>query len=113
MDEPKPVTEWARWSLVCSLNGWLGVLIYRVPEAVRRGATLMDFGSSVLIVGSLAYLMCLAGTVAGVLALVRIRGDGYRGHRQAWAGLVLGGLPVLAGLGLQVWNLPRLLGARH
>lgn len=97
MDEPKPVTRWARASLECSFLGWMGGLflgcfaIVPPPDVFSPGGLIVLGGAA-----GLTYLLCVAGAFAGIVALLRIRSDGYGGRASAWAGLLLGGVPVLA-----------------
>lgn len=94
MDEPKPVTRWASASLECSVLSWAcGILLVIFAVGPSTGV-IADI--VLLCAAGLTYLLCAAGAFAGIVALVRIRSDGYGGWASAWAGLLLGDVPVLA-----------------
>jgi hypothetical protein len=107
MAATKPVTSWAVVSLVASVLGCLGFAA--LPAIYEHGmhgdTTGVSAGGALLFFGGLSIALGLLGIVAGVVALRRTRGGECGGRGLAWAGLVLGFLPLVVLLALAAHSL--------
>jgi len=95
MDNAKPTTSLAIASLICSVAAWLVLpLLLTINPTAGAG---VSGGLALLFVGSVAAILALLGIIIGTIALRKIRGGEFGGRGYAWAGIVAGCLPFVAG----------------
>ncbi len=96
MHQSRPVTAWAVISLISTILGWLGALpLPFIDYQSIAGAGGVGIVGPFLL-GLLSATLCVLGVIFGVVALARIRNSERRGRAISWAGIILGGLPLMA-----------------
>jgi hypothetical protein len=97
MVDSKPITAWALLSLVSSILGWfVGLPLVLIDYNHLIGATAGVGVLGPLLLGLLSATLCLLAIIFGVVAVARIRRGERRGRGILWAGIILGGLPLIA-----------------
>jgi hypothetical protein len=96
MDQMRPLSAWAVVSLTSAILGWLTalpllVINYQYIAGSTAGVGLLG----PFLLGLLSAALCLLGIIFGVVALARIRNGERRGRGMGWAGIILGGLPLM------------------
>jgi hypothetical protein len=97
MVDTKPTPAWAVTSLVVSVLGWLAAApLPLLDYGYIIGSTAGVGMIGPFLLGLLSGTLALAGVILGAVALARTRGGGFGGRGQAWAGVALGGVLLLA-----------------
>lgn len=95
----KPITLWAVLSVALSVLGCVASLAFPLfaEEYGRMANRSAGVGGIWMVLHLLAAAaLCLLGILCGVVALVRVSGGARGGRGLAWAGIILGALPLAA-----------------
>jgi hypothetical protein len=96
MADTKPLSAWAVASAVSAGLGFLAALpLPFIDYQQLIGGTAGVGVIGPLLLGVLSGALCLLGVIFGAIALARTRSGERRGWGTAWAGVLLGSLPLL------------------